>query len=122
MAAPSVAPPHIGVSITVVNSKFLFCSRGVVKYLTAQGKENYLTDKPPARDSKDHHTWLQEDTTVTTWLRNSMEPLVAATSMWVQTTESYGIVLGNGLASRRIVLELMSCMKLFSRVDEEISR
>lgn len=122
MAAPSVAPHHIGVSITAVNSKFLFCSRGVVKYLTAQGKENYLTDKPPARDSKDHHKWSQEDTTVTTWLRNSMEPLVAATSMWVQTTESYGIVLGNGLASRRIVLELMSCMKLFSRVDEEISR
>lgn len=72
MAAPSVAPPRIRVSITAVNSNFLFWSRGVVKYLTAQGKEDYLTDKPLARDSKDHRKWLQEDTMVSAWLWNSM--------------------------------------------------
>ncbi|ESR60679.1 hypothetical protein CICLE_v10017996mg, partial [Citrus x clementina] len=42
------------------------------------GKENYLTDEPLASESKDYRKWLQEDTMVTTWLWNSMDPLVAA--------------------------------------------
>lgn len=81
MAAPSAAPPGIGVSITTVklnNENFVLWSRGVVKSLTTQGKENYLTDEPPASESKDYRKWLQEDTMVTTWLWNSMDPSVAA--------------------------------------------
>ncbi|KAL9453559.1 hypothetical protein AB3S75_009213 [Citrus x aurantiifolia] len=89
MAAPSVAPPGIGVSITIVkfnNENFVLWSR-VVKYLTAKGKYNYLTDEPPASESKDYSKWLQEDTMVTTWLWNSMDLSIAATTMWVQTTK-----------------------------------
>lgn len=114
MAAPSVAPPGIGVSITAVNSKFLLWSRIVLKYLTAQGKENYLTDKPPAREPKDHRKWLQKDTMVTTRLRNSMEPLVAAmVTTRFRRQRSYELVLRKNLTTRRIVPEFMSCMKLF---------
>ncbi|KAK1574867.1 hypothetical protein Q3G72_000601 [Acer saccharum] len=36
----------------------------VKKCLTAQGKEQYLSDAKPATDSKDYRKWVKEDTMV----------------------------------------------------------
>ena len=59
MVVSSSAPYLIGVgiSLTVVklnDENYLLWSRAVKKYLTTQGKVNYLTDAKPAIDAKDY--------------------------------------------------------------------
>ncbi|KAK0572489.1 hypothetical protein LWI29_032276 [Acer saccharum] len=83
-------PAGVGVSITVVklnDTNYLLWSKAVKKYLTTQGKEQYLTTPQLVDDAKDLQKWLREHTMVTTWLWNSMEPVIASTTMWIETTK-----------------------------------
>ena len=82
-------PLGVGISLTIVklnDENYLLWSRAVKKYLFAQGKVNYLADAQPVTYAKDYQNWIQ-DTMVTTWLTNSMEPSIAATTMWLDTTK-----------------------------------
>ncbi|KAK4836176.1 hypothetical protein QYF36_019499 [Acer negundo] len=83
-------PPGVGISLTAVklnDANYLLWSRAIKKYLTAQAKEKYLTDTKPADDAKEYQRWVEEDAMVTTWLWNSMEPSIATSTMWVDTTK-----------------------------------
>ncbi|KAK0597346.1 hypothetical protein LWI29_024335 [Acer saccharum] len=82
----------------------------VIKCLTAQGKEQYLSDTKPATDSKDYHNWVKEDTMVTTWLWNNMEPPIATTTMWVDTIKELWDFLQDRLFNLKTSLGLMIAM------------
>ena len=69
--ASSISPsPGVGTSITAVKlngeGNFKLWSKGVLKFLYAQGKSDYLVKEPPSQDSKEFSKWLQEDSMVTT--------------------------------------------------------
>ena len=81
-------PLGVGISLTIVklNDENYLLWSWAVKNMTAQEKVNQLTDVKPATYAKDYQNWIQ-DTMVTTWLTNSMEPSIAATTMWLDTTK-----------------------------------
>ena len=77
-------------SITAVKlngTNYVLRFKGVEIYLIAQGKEKYLTDATPSKNSKDNSIWRKENTTVMTWLCNSMDLHIASTKMFFDTTK-----------------------------------
>ncbi|KAF9618353.1 hypothetical protein IFM89_000988 [Coptis chinensis] len=74
-------------SIKLDSKNYLACSQAVMVFLRAKMKQKYLTDDLPDENSPNVETWWSEMSMVMTWLWHSMEPSVASTVQFLDTTK-----------------------------------
>ena len=77
------------ITIKILNgANYLACAHAVKIFLRGKKKSRYISELPPPTDDKDYDDWCCEDSCVMGWIWHSLEPQVATTVEFCDTSKA----------------------------------